>query len=76
MKLKVIVINKEATFSYYDNNMNRWVIWESPNELEINKLGLVSKTWNAIEHKSEFSNIKVRVNDEHTDFWNIKIEKE
>lgn len=75
MKLKIIVINNKATFSYYDNDVNRWVIWESPNDLEINQLGLISKTWNAIEHKSEFSNIEVRVNDEHIDFFNKKDRK-
>lgn len=77
MKIKVIVIDNKAIFSYYDSDMDKWIIWESPDELEVNQLGLISKTWNAIEHKSEFSNIKVRINNEQISIFEYdKIEKE
>lgn len=77
VKLKVIINDNNATFSYYDGDMGKWIIWKSPDELEVNQLGLISKTWNAIEHKSEFSNIKVRINNEHISIFEYdKIEKE
>lgn len=62
MKLKCIITHNEMLFCYcnlQENEGNSWKIKKTGN---ISRVGIISKTWNAIEHQSEFYNIRTKIN--------------
>lgn len=62
MILKCIITHNEMLFCYcnlQENEGNSWKIKKTGN---ISRIGIISKTWNAIEHQSEFYNIRTKIN--------------
>lgn len=62
MKLKCMITHNEIQF-YYDNLKNSECrSWRIDKVGNVSRAGIISKTWNAIEHQSEFYDIRVKIN--------------
>lgn len=62
MSLKIILDEGYMKFYYKNLEEGEWNKWELKNNEDVIQIGLISKTWNAIEHQSDFSDIFTKVN--------------
>lgn len=69
MSLKVIIEEENITFYYKEIEETDWITFHEMKITDIQEAGILSKTWNAIEHKSNFNNIEVLINNKETDIY-------
>ena len=62
MKLKCIITHNEILFCYDNLQENEGISWKIKKTGNVSRIGIISKTWNAIEHQSEFYNIRTNIN--------------
>ncbi|MCI8669054.1 MAG: BtrH N-terminal domain-containing protein [Lachnospiraceae bacterium] len=62
MKLDCIISQSEMMFCFTDSKNKEGNSWKINKVGNISWIGLISKTWNAIEHQSEFYNIRTKIN--------------
>lgn len=69
MSLKINIENEGITFYYKEVEDADWITFYDMKIIDIQEIGIISKTWNAIEHKSDFSNIEVLINNEESEIY-------
>ena len=61
--------NSDVGFYYKEANKNEWNHLCNAEITDMKQIGIISKTWNAIKHKSIFKNIRLLLNGEKVELF-------
>ena len=63
-----VTINKDLVTFYYKDNINyTWSKLYETNIAGVDKVGIISKTWDSIDHKTDFDYVSLKVNNREID---------
>ncbi|MBQ3664848.1 MAG: hypothetical protein II919_01930 [Lachnospiraceae bacterium] len=69
MSIKIMKKNSDVGFYYKEANKNEWNHLCNAEITDMKQIGIISKTWNAIKHKSIFKNIRLLLNGEKVELF-------
>lgn len=61
--IKVVLHKSNVKFYFKNNYSDMWIKLHESNDIYVDEIGMISKTWDCIEHLSIFSEIYLKVND-------------
>lgn len=69
VSLRIKIEKEKVIFFYKEIEQTDWIKFHEIAIENIEEIGIISKTWNAIKHKSIFKNIEVLINKEKSEIY-------